>query len=57
MTIKFNKSEAFQNAKVALTAVLSKEEVTEQETTQAYENYFEALQTDVLNTIRTQVND
>ncbi|MEK4715345.1 phage major capsid protein [Sporosarcina sp. FSL K6-5500] len=57
MTIKFNKSEKFQSAKAALTAVLSKEEVTEQETTQAYENYFDALQTEVASSIRNQVND
>ncbi|WP_419962177.1 phage major capsid protein [Psychrobacillus sp. BM2] len=57
MTIKFNKSETFQNAKVALTAVLSKEEATEKETTEAYENYFDALQTDVATSIRNQVND
>lgn len=57
MTIKFNKSETFKNAKAALTAVLSKEEVTEQETTQAYENYFDALQTEVATAIRNQVND
>lgn len=57
MTIKFNKSEAFKNAKAALTAVLSKEEVTEQEQTQAYENYFDALQTEVATSIKSQVND
>ena len=57
MTIKFNKSEEFQNAKAALTAVLSKEEVTEKETTEAYENYFNALQTEVYSAIKSQVND
>ena len=57
MTIKFNKSEAFQNAKAALTAVLSKEVVTEQEQTEAYENYFNALQTEVAASIKSQVND
>jgi len=57
MTIKFNKSEEFQNAKAALTAVLSKEEVTEKETTEAYENYFNALQTEVSSSIKSQVND
>lgn len=57
MTIKFNKSEEFQNAKAALTAVLSKEEVTEKETTEAYENYFNALQTEVSSAIKSQVND
>lgn len=57
MTIKFNKSETFQNAKAALTAVLGKEDVTEQETTEAYENYFNALQTEVASAITKQVNN
>lgn len=57
MTIKFNKSETFQNAKNALTAVLSKENVTEKETTEAYENYFEALQTEVASAITKEVNN
>ena len=57
MTIKFNKSETFQNAKKALTAVLSKENVTEKETTEAYENYFEALQTEVATAITKEVNN
>lgn len=57
MTIKFNKSEAFQNAKVALTAVLSKENVTEKETTDAYENYFNALQSEVASAITKEVNN
>lgn len=57
MTIKFNKSETFQNAKKALTAVLSKENVTEKETAEAYENYFEALQTEVASAITKEVNN
>ncbi|MDF1997591.1 phage major capsid protein [Peribacillus frigoritolerans] len=57
MTIKFNKSETFKNAKATLTAVLSKEEVTEKEQTEAYENYFEALQTEVATAITSQVNN
>lgn len=57
MTIKFNKSETFQNAKKALTAVLSKENVTENETTEAYENYFNALQTEVAASITKEVNN
>ena len=57
MTIKFNKSETFQNAKNALTAVLSKENVTEKETTEVYENYFEALQTEVASAITKEVNN
>jgi len=57
MTIKFNKSEAFQNAKTALTSVLAKEGATEQEQTQAFGNYFDTLQTEVANAVRSQVND
>jgi len=57
MTIKFNKSETFQNAKTALSAVLSKENVTEKETTDAYENYFNALQTEVASAITKEVNN
>lgn len=57
MTIKFNKSETFQNAKNALTALLSKENVTEKETTDAYENYFNALQTEVASAITKEVNN
>lgn len=57
MTIKFNKSEAFQNAKTALTSVLAKEGATEQEQTQAFGNYFDTLQSEVANAVRSQVND
>ena len=57
MTIKFNKSETFQNAKTALSAVLSKENVTEKETTDAYENYFNALQSEVASAITKEVNN
>ncbi len=57
MTIKFNKSEAFNEAKSKLTAALSKENATEKEQTEAFQNYFEALQNEVVNTVRSQVND
>jgi len=57
MTIKFNKSETFQNAKTALSAVLSKENVTEKETTDAYENYFNVLQSEVASAITKEVNN
>ena len=57
MTIKFNKSEEFQNAKLALTAVLAKEGATEQEQSQAFGNYFDTLQSEVANAVRAQVND
>lgn len=57
MTIKFNKSESFNEAKSKLTAALSKENATEKEQTEAFQNYFEALQNEVVNTVRSQVND
>jgi len=57
MVIKFNKSEAFNEAKAKLTNALTNAESTEQEQTSAFENFFGALQTDVINTVRTQVND
>lgn len=57
MTIKFNKSEAFNNAKAKLTAALSKGDATETEQAEAFQNYFEALQTEVVNNVRSQVND
>ncbi|KXY35551.1 phage major capsid protein [Bacillus sp. FSL K6-0067] len=57
MTIKFNKSEAFNKAKEKLTDVLNNAESTEQEQSQAFGNFFDAMQTDVINTVRNQVND
>lgn len=55
MTIKFNKSEVFNQAKTNLTTALAGG--TEAEQTEAFQNYFEALQTEVVNTVRSQVND
>jgi Phage capsid family len=57
MTIKFNKSEVFNEAKNKLTAALANAESTEHEQTVAFNNYFEALQSEVVNAVRTQVND
>ncbi|PFB74795.1 phage major capsid protein [Bacillus anthracis] len=57
MTIKFNKSEAFNKAKAKLTDALTNDESTEQEQSKAFENFFDAMQTDVVNTVRNQVND
>ncbi|MGG1325787.1 phage major capsid protein [Bacillus tropicus] len=57
MTIKFNKSEAFNKAKAKLTDALTNAESTEQEQTAAFEGFFDAMQTDVINTVRNQVND
>ncbi|WP_226619866.1 phage major capsid protein [Cytobacillus firmus] len=57
MTIKFNKSEVFKEAKNKLTSVLANAEATEKEQAEAFQNYFEALQNEVVNTVRSQVND
>ncbi|PEQ03558.1 phage major capsid protein [Bacillus toyonensis] len=57
MTIKFNKSEAFSKAKAKLTGALTNAESTEQEQTSAFEGFFDAMQTDVIHTVRNQVND
>jgi HK97 family phage major capsid protein len=57
MTIKFNKSEVFNEAKNKLTAALANSEATENEQAEAFSNYFEALQNEVVNTVRSQVND
>jgi Phage capsid family len=57
MTIKFNKSDVFNEAKKNLTAALANAEATQVEQTEAFNNYFEALQTEVVNAVRSQVND
>ncbi|MGD6899335.1 phage major capsid protein [Bacillus infantis] len=57
MTIKFKKSEEFQNAKENLTAVLANAESTDQEQSKAFQSFFDALQAEVTNTVRSQVND
>lgn len=57
MTIKFNKSDAFNAAKEKLTAALNNPEATEKETSEAMQNYFEVLRDDVANSVRKEVND
>lgn len=57
MVIKFNKSEAFKNAKAKLTSVLSNEASTQEEQSQAFENYFDVLQSEVTNAVAAQVNN
>ncbi|MEK4922384.1 phage major capsid protein [Cytobacillus sp. FSL R5-0569] len=54
MTIKFNKTDDFKNAKKAFADSLNGG--TEQEQTKALETYLEALQTEVSNSIRSEVN-
>ena len=55
MTIKFNKSEAFNEAKTKLTAAMASGDESQQ--TEAFQNYFDAMQEEVANSIRSQVND
>ncbi|MGM9925603.1 MAG: phage major capsid protein [Bacillus sp. (in: firmicutes)] len=57
MTIKFNKSEAFNEAKKKFSAVLNNPEASEKEQNEALSNYMEALRTDVADSVRKQVND
>jgi hypothetical protein len=55
LTIKFNKSEVFNEAKNKLTAAMASGDEAQQ--TEAFQNYFDALQTEVVNSVRSQVND
>jgi hypothetical protein len=55
MTIKFNKSEAFNEAKTKLTDAMASGDEAQQ--TEAFQNYFDALQGEVVNAVRSQVND
>jgi HK97 family phage major capsid protein len=55
MTIKFNKSEVFNEAKQKLTNAMASGD--EKQQTEAFQNYFDALQTEVVNSVRSQVND
>jgi HK97 family phage major capsid protein len=55
LTIKFNKSEVFNEAKNKLTAAMTSGD--EKQQTEAFQNYFDALQDEVVNAVRSQVND
>lgn len=57
MVIKFNKTEAFNEAKNKLAATLSNAEATEKEQGEALQNYFDVLQSEVSNAVRSQVNN
>lgn len=57
MAIKFNKSEKFNEAKKNLTAAMSNPEATEEQQTEAFENYFAALQNEVTEEVSKQVNN
>ena len=57
MTIKFNKTELFAEAKAKLSAVLSNPESTEAEQTSAYQNYLEVMQNEIVKAVSSQVNN
>jgi HK97 family phage major capsid protein len=57
MTIKFNKSEKFNEVKNKLTAALANSESTEAQQTEAFQNYFDSLQSEVASAVSNQVNN
>lgn len=56
MVIKFKKSEALNEAKKNLTASMKDENATAEQQAEAFENYFNALQSDVTDEVTKQVN-
>ena len=56
MVIKFNKSEALNEAKKKLTASMKDENATAEQQAEAFENYFNALQSDVTSAVTKQVH-
>ena len=57
MVIKFNKSDEFATAKNKLSEILAKEDATKEEVSKAYDNYFEVLQADVIETVRKEAQN
>ena len=57
MTITFNQTDKFKEAKEALSKVLSNEESTELQHKEAFEEYLNVLQTEVTKSVAAQVND
>ena len=56
MTIKFNKSEKFVNAKKAFVASLTNSELSEEKREEIVSDYVQALSDDVVTTIQNDVN-
>lgn len=56
MVIKFNKTEAFAEAKNKLAATLSNAESTQEQQNTALQEYFDVLQSEVSNAVHKQVN-
>lgn len=57
MTIKFNKSELFKEAKSKLSAVLANPESTEADQTLAFQNYFDVMEKEIVTSVSGQVNN
>lgn len=57
MTIKFNKTELFAEAKAKLSAVLSNPESTEADQTAAYQNYLNVMESEIVKSVSGQVNN
>lgn len=57
MTIKFNKTELFAEAKAKLSAVLSNPESTEADQTAAYQNYLNVMEAEIVKSVSSQVNN
>lgn len=57
MTIKFNKSDELKKAQENWKKVALKTDSTQEEQTSALQNYMDALQTSVAESVRAQVND
>jgi len=57
MTIKFNKSDKFNEIKKKFTATLLNPESTEAEQSEAFQNYFDSLQGEVAMAVSSQVNN
>lgn len=57
MTIKFNKTELFKEAKSKLSAVLANPESTEEEQASAYQNFLEVMQNEIVKDVSSHVNN
>lgn len=57
MTIKFNKTELFKEAKSKLSAVLANPESSEEEQASAYQNFLEVMQNEIVKDVSSHVNN
>lgn len=56
MAITFNKTKAFNEAKNRLSEILANTEATPEQLSEAYDTYFNVLQTEVANEVTKQIN-